>query len=506
MKILLVTARNAAPEVRRIAKSLTIPAEVRVCPVDVAALISPEEMAAALLGGSLRGVSEIIVPGSIPWDVSCIAARTKIPCHKGPRNVFDLPEALSWSMSGEIELSASVPADVILAGRSASDVRGLLSKAYGRPERYLFRIGKRKPVYVGAGIGRVVAEIDDAPGLIPAALAERASYLAASGASIIDLGMQAGRDNSERIGDMVECLRSAVDVPLSIDSADPKEILAAADAGIDLVLSVDHRNLHVLDSVSVPCVAIPRDSRGKIPASALGRVRTVERLLSKAQGNKIIADMVLNPLNSGYAESLGAYSLFRERNPSVPMMLGAGNVTELLDADSPGANALLAGYASELGIELLFSVEASTKTRGAVAELARSAEMMYLARRKGQPPKDLGIDLLVLKDKRRRDAFDRSSCGKIPSVRGKMHSGPLEDTEFRIFLDGCICAVCFRKGKPLLRVTGCRAEEVYGEILRRGLAKDPYHAAYLGKELCKAETALRLGKEYVQDADLFRRP
>lgn len=39
-----------------------------------------------------------------------------------------------------------------------------------------------------------------------------------------------------------------------------------------------------------------------------------------------------------------------------------------------------------------------------------------------------------------------------------------------------------------------------------GLTTDPWHAGYLGGELAKAETALRLGFEYVQDRPLEARP
>jgi dihydropteroate synthase-like protein len=302
---------------------------------------------------------------------------------------------------------------------------------------------------------------------------------------------------------MVSCIRAAAKAPLSIDSTDAKEILSAADAKIDLVMSIDHANLSVLDSLDVPAVVIPRDAKGRVPHKPLERIKLVEEIITNAPGKKLIADMILSPLNSGYADSLKAYSLFRERNHLVPMLLGAGNVTELLDADSVGVNALLAGYASETGIELLFTVEASPKTRGSVRELSRAAEMFYLAKKRGQPPKDLGLDLLRLKDKRKGSVEDLSSL-ILPEVAArKTENRPLEDAGFRVYLDDRINAIYYYRGKPTLKITGSSAKEVYDVILDRPLTKDPFHAAYLGKELCKAEIALRLGKEYVQDRDLF---
>ncbi|MHC1600732.1 MAG: DUF4346 domain-containing protein [Candidatus Nezhaarchaeales archaeon] len=43
---------------------------------------------------------------------------------------------------------------------------------------------------------------------------------------------------------------------------------------------------------------------------------------------------------------------------------------------------------------------------------------------------------------------------------------------------------------------------MYDELIRRGLITTLDHAAYIGKELYKAELALRIGKSYVQDEDL----
>jgi len=84
-----------------------------------------------------------------------------------------------------------------------------------------------------------------------------------------------------------------------------------------------------------------------------------------------------------------------------PLFFGAGNVVELMDADSIGQNALLAAMAAELGAAVIFTGEHSDKTRGSVAEMRRATEMMVLSRDRPYP-KDLGIDLLVIKEKRRR--------------------------------------------------------------------------------------------------------
>lgn len=52
------------------------------------------------------------------------------------------------------------------------------------------------------------------------------------------------------------------------------------------------------------------------------------------------------------------------------------------------------------------------------------------------------------------------------------------------------------------KIVGKTVEEIVGTIVKKGLVSDLYHAAYLGKELQKAEIALRKGIEYEQDKKL----
>ena len=56
--------------------------------------------------------------------------------------------------------------------------------------------------------------------------------------------------------------------------------------------------------------------------------------------------------------------------------------------------------------------------------------------------------------------------------------------------------------KPLRVVTGRTAEDIYHLIVKLGLVSRHEHAAYLGRELAKAEQALKHNMEYEQDKDL----
>jgi dihydropteroate synthase len=58
--------------------------------------------------------------------------------------------------------------------------------------------------------------------------------------------------------------------------------------------------------------------------------------------------------------------------------------------------------------------------------------------------------------------------------------------------------------RPVNVVKGKTADRVFAKIVEMGLVSRLDHAAYLGSELAKAEIALRTGKEYVQDKDLFK--
>lgn len=61
---------------------------------------------------------------------------------------------------------------------------------------------------------------------------------------------------------------------------------------------------------------------------------------------------------------------------------------------------------------------------------------------------------------------------------------------------------CTADNKLVAEVVGKNAEEVYNTIIREGFVSRLDHAAYLGKELEKAELAMKLSKKYVQDDPL----
>ena len=140
--------------------------------------------------------------------------------------------------------------------------------------------------------------------------------------------------------------------------------------------------------------------------------------------------------------------------------------------------------------------------------------MMFLAKRRGSVPKDLGIDLLVLKDKRKHEeVYDKEIEAYTHVTVAKEDSKPATlDPQgvFRIVVERdaeTIVALHFatsEANKPSTIVKGKTAETVYAKIVEMRLVTRLDHGAYLGSELAKAEVALKTGKEYIQDRPLFK--
>jgi dihydropteroate synthase-like protein len=174
-----------------------------------------------------------------------------------------------------------------------------------------------------------------------------------------------------------------------------------------------------------------------------------------------------------------------------------GNVTELLDADCTGANALLAALGAEIGASLLFTPEYSAKARGSVQELGIAARMMSLAQWRRTPPKDLGLDLLVLKEKRRLPLEPMPEAFKEAGNEHKFE--PDNAGSFRITISrGKILA-----GNGSTTVAGGNARDILNTLIDMGLITRLDHAGYLGRELEKAEIALALERSYNQDEPLW---
>jgi dihydropteroate synthase-like protein len=253
--------------------------------------------------------------------------------------------------------------------------------------------------------------------------------------------------------------------------------------------------------VSTPCVIIPK--KGNIPSKPEERLRLMEENMKLARRRGFenpIADLVLQPANLGLVDSLTAYKRYADEDDA-PILMGVGNITELMDADSPGINALLCAAAVECGASLLFTTEASGKTAGSVRELSTAVKMMYISAQRKSLPVNLGIDLLVSKEKKiKRDALDKNAIRNIRKIAASRNNACYMDEKgyFKIFVDEKIHCVHYYKNKPRLSIEGKNAREICDTIYNLGLIADLSHALYLGRELVKAEEALIYHRSYQQ--------
>jgi dihydropteroate synthase-like protein len=498
MKVLLVTGKLAEGRVREIASKHGC--RVFVAREEVASLIKPRALAEDLTGQRvlLEDVDLILVPGLMLGDIGVVEEAAGVKTYRGPRDIADLDVVLA--NLGRLRLSKRLPADKLLAGKLKRKAAEELKEV--RAAEYI-KARMRKPgnfMIGGLPVGldfpaRIVAEVVGADELSDREVLARARYYLREGADIIDIGMNS--EDPGRAAELVQLLRK-LKAPLSIDTMEKENIRAALGAGVDLVLSFDHELLLEFRDVATPSVVIPR--KEGIPLKPEERVRVLEEniALARRRGfSSIIADPLLQPLSLGFVDSILAYREF-SRKHELPMLMGVGNVTELLDADSPGVNALLCGIAMEIGACLLFTTEAGDKTRGSVRELSTAAKMMYLSSRRGCLPKDLGIDLLILKEKKiKRDIIKVKSIEKIKARREKLIQMDKKGY-FKIFVDEKINCIHYYKNKPHLLIEGKKARDICDTIYSLGLVADMGHALYLGQELARAEEALILGKSYRQ--------
>ncbi|NLA99460.1 MAG: dihydropteroate synthase-like protein [Methanomicrobiales archaeon] len=471
MHILLPTGSATAGIVKSAARKFGDRHDIDVAVTgEIASFLTPQKLRGLIAGSSY---DMVIVSGMCTASFADIERETGIPVYRGPRHAADL--ALVLSVLETTPFSKTIPADEFLAETRREEAyrRVALHEAEAEADFII------RGVKIGGGSRmKVLAEIMDAHRRDD--LLSDVQRFFADGADIVDLGF--GFDATPE--DVKRCFSALADIegPLAVDTQDP-DLIAAALFRADLVLSLHEGNIpavgRAVADAGAAAVVVPRE-------------RTLQENLAAAEEIGIrclIADPLLQPAGSGLVRSLAGFSGIPQ-----PLFFGAGNVVELLDADSPGANALLAGMAYEVGAAVIFTSEHSDKTQGSVAEMRQATAMMVLTT--GRPyPKDLGLDLLILKEKRRRrePPLDYRCIEDARPMPDEIVYDPLGC--IRIGIEGdCIVAV---HGDRAVR--GRRWEDVFSTLLEDGCLSRLDHAAYLGKELFKAELAIRMGRSFEQD-------
>ncbi|BBL61813.1 dihydropteroate synthase [Methanobrevibacter arboriphilus] len=534
MTILIVTGNLAYSSVEKVASESDREVIVHLADSQIAAFLTPRMIIKELKNNyeeelNNGSIDLIITPGLMRKSTDEISESLNIPTFKGPTDGADIGMVLD--LIDDLKLSTSKPADKLIEEEKRKKAIKLINEFESDIQNRKKLLEKPNNILVGnLTVGedfpmRILAEIANAPILTKEELIRKCEYFLINGADMIDIGMVAGEDFSDKIPDMITTLRPIVgNKALSIDTLNPKEISVAIENGIDLVLSIDLGNykevLPLLKKYNVPAVALPTNfSEEKVPHTVDERVNSMIELAKICidADVQIIADLILDPVNSSsIVDSILACRKYHEKMKE-PMFFGVGNVNELVDTDSVGVNALLSGIAMELGASILFTPEESGKTLGSVYELAISSKMMFLAKQRGSIPKDLGINLILYKDKKKRkDIYEdyENSDFDVPLEKATESVRFILDPagSFKIRVEHAIdprnskiIVTHFKKTIPDLTIEGRYVKEIYDELVRQGIVTRLEHAAYLGSELQKAEIAMITGKEYVQDFDLFKR-
>ncbi len=507
--LVLVTGRIAEAMVRRAAERLeAMGFEVRVVvlPIAVAVLATPDLVETWLrreLGEELERVEAVILPGGIAWSCAELAKRLGVRVVKGTKHIDDLVEVVKEV--GIDKLSPEVPADELASRYMLRKCSEVLRRVEALAKQAFSVCGVRIPLRPPPF--RIVVEVLNVSRRSLDEVVEECERYLEEGADILSLDLHEVSPLEAR--SMVSKIVSRLGKPVAVD-ASPHVASEACRGGAEMITSIDAQGIEHLDKSLrwVALVVVPTVV-GKPPSDPRGRVELVSRGVEMARKlgfEKIFADPILEPPVVGsVTSSLWSYLELSRRFPEIPLFMGVANVVELMDADSVGMNALLTVLAMEVGASTLLTVEGSAKTRGSVRELRIATHMVSIARELSRPPKDLGLSLLLLKEKRSRDYQVLNEFDSVVEAR------PRERWEldplgvFRIFIDRGrrkLCALYVgRKGRIL--IVGERARDIAYEIVKRGLVSKLDHAAYLGMELAKAEEALRIGRSYVQDEPLF---
>jgi dihydropteroate synthase-like protein len=429
-RYLFVTGKLAAPSLGgRLGEMPSLEYEIAVLPISVAGLMDTRFVARHLVNAS--GCDAVMIPGLCGGEPKLIEDKLGIRVIRGPKNLKDIPGFLG--------------------------------------------LGSEPRVYSESNI-KILAEIVDAYRMSLEQILARASYFRSSGADIIDLGCPV-EGTFPQIDHAVRALKEE-GFAVSVDSFNPEDILKADRAGVDLVLSVNSRNLELARQLHCRVVVIPDFEQG---------LDSLERNIVQLQAWHVpcIIDPILKPIGFGFAESIGHFIDTRRKHPEAEMLLGLGNITELTDADTTGINAVMAGILTELKIDYVLTTEVISWARGAVRELDIARKFMHYAHENRILPKHLDERLITVKD----PPFEVFKEDELRAMQRK-----IRDRNFRIFADREFIYVF--NNRIFVKDTDILA------VFRNLGVEDPSEAFYLGKELQKAQLALKLGKRYVQEEDL----
>ncbi len=434
-----VTGKLAQVAVREIVGQLSdthgFQYTIGVMPITVAALMTPRWLRRHL--DVPNGATHIILPGYCDSGLDELAASQPIPMILGPKDCRDMPH-----------LFGADRADIDLSGYDIE----------------------------------IIAEINHATRQTVAEVLREAKALVDEGADMIDFGCDPANP-CKNLADYITALRDS-GIRVSIDSFDRDEVSAATKCGAELVLSVNSSNREAAPDWGCEVVVIP-----DTPHDVQSLHATIEFLERRNVAMRI--DPILEPIGTGFAESLIRYSDTRKRFPDLPMLMGIGNLTELTDVDSAGVNFLLLGLCQELRIGSVLTTQVINWARSSVRECDIARRMVRYSHARGIPPKRLSEQLVMLRDPSLRPYSPEMLQSMAAAIR---------DNNYRLFAQDDVIHLI----SAGVHLTGHDPFELFDQLMAIEQSRnvDPSHAFYLGFEMAKASIALLLGKQYEQDHSL----
>lgn len=440
--LLFVTGRLADASLREIVQNISeklgFRYEIAVPGVQVAALLHVSLLQKRLTVS--EHIDRVIVPGWCQGDLESLEQHFGKPFIRGPRDLMDLPE--------------------------------------------FFGLGKRRNADLSGYSIDIIAEINHATRMPLSDILREARSMVTAGANLIDVGGVPG-ESSPRISEIVTALRGE-GIRVSIDSFDRSEVEQAVHSGAELILSCNHSNVDWVTQLETEVVAIPDTPHD---------LDSLDRLILRLQNERVRfrVDPIVEPIGMGFTESLQRFMTVRRRYPDVPMMMGVGNITELTEVDSAGINVVLAAICEELGIQSVLTTQVINWCRTAVAEFDAARRLVHYAVVSRTVPKHLSSSLVMLRDSRLKP----TSLAALEQL-----AAAITDANFRIFAEhGAIHLMNNNghwSGQDVFRLF----EQATEAMSSKRDPVDPGHAFYLGYEMARAEIALHLGKQYVQDAPI----
>jgi dihydropteroate synthase len=438
MHIHFVTGKLAERALRRVVETLAAQAKfdysIDVLNITVAALMTPRWIAERI--NIPKDATSVMLPGYCSGDLEPLKAKTELPISLGPKDLRRLPEHFGQKQNND---------------------------NYGKYDI------------------EIIAEVNHVARLSVNEVVEQAKSMRDDGADLIDLGCDPG-EFCANIGDYVRALRNQ-GLRVSIDSLDPKQIEPAVKAGAELVLSVNRSNREYARDWGCEVVAIP-----DLPSDLSSLDETVEYLDQYRIPYRL--DPILEPIGFGFANSLVRYHSTRNRYPTVRMMMGIGNLTELTDADSAGINVILMGICQELGVHSVLTTQVVNWARSSVRECDLARRLVAYAVREKSLPKHREPRLIPLR-------------GEKPTEHGNetldQLALQLKDNNYRVFAESGLIHLVWAGN----HISDADPFELFNRLMATSPKNlDPGHAYYLGYEISKAATALTLNKQYEQDEAL----